>query len=302
MTSAQPLQTRFLSVGLKAILYLLGKARFLWKTDLAIILMNNSEKLLNLPGKLPFFPTRATPEDRVQALVSKLHPVNCSRELIRLGPEGDGGYLVPNDLEGIETCFSPGVSNVAGFESDCAERGMGIFMADASVEKPPVDDPRFRFVPKYIGASTEGKFLSLEDWVRIMTGGSQADLLLQMDIEGYEYETFLSAPSSLLARFRIMVVEFHDLECLFCEPVFTIYRQVFEKILRTHTCLHIHPNNYCSALRVGNLEFPQMAEFTFLRNDRVEAPSFARTFPHPLDRDNTCKASFALPRSFYRAQ
>jgi hypothetical protein len=287
-------------MAVKAMLAVLDRSRFLGKTDLAEIMMNNTERLLNLPGKLPFFPTRVTNEQQVRDLVTKLHPVSSGKPLIRLGPEADGGYLVPDDLKGIDTCFSPGVSNVSGFEFDCAKRGMDIFMADASVEKPPLDHPRFRFIPKFIGATTEGKFISLEDWVNDSAGKSNSDLLLQMDIEGCEYETFLSTPSALLKRFRIMVVEFHDLECLFCEPVFPAYRQVFEKILRNHTCVHIHPNNYCTAMRVGNLEFPQMAEFTFLRNDRVENRGFANTFPHPLDRDNTPKASVALPKSFYR--
>ncbi len=40
-----------------------------------------------------------------------------------MGGENDGGYLVPDDLEGIEYCFSPGVSNIATFELDCLNRG-----------------------------------------------------------------------------------------------------------------------------------------------------------------------------------
>ena len=297
---AHPILTRLTSLAIKALLRILGRLTFLGKVDLSMIMSNNTERLLNLPGKLPFFPTPVTALEKVHDLIASLHPIACSKELIRLGPEGDGGYLIPNDLEGIETCFSPGVCDVAGFETDCAKRGMTIFMADASVAKPPVENPHFRFVRKFIGADTTGEFISLEDWVRNETGESQADLLLQMDIEGYEYETFLSTPSAILARFRIMVVEFHDLERLFSDPVFPIYREVFKKILRTHMCVHIHPNNYCCPIRVRNEDFPAMAEFTFLRKDRIENPSFSSSFPHPLDKDNTAKKSVVLPQSFYR--
>ena len=74
-----------------------------------------------------------------------------------------------------------------------------------------------------------------------------------MDSEGSEYEALLATPGSLLVRFRIMVVEFHYLDYLFSAPVFAIYSQVFEKILSTHTCVHIHPNNICSPITVlGN--------------------------------------------------
>jgi hypothetical protein len=37
--------------------------------------------------------------------------------LIRLGADGDGGYLVPDDLEDVAACFSPGVDDRASFES-----------------------------------------------------------------------------------------------------------------------------------------------------------------------------------------
>jgi hypothetical protein len=106
--------------------------------------------------------------------------------LIRLGPDGDGGYLVPDDLAGINECFSPGVSGIAGFEEHCASRGMDVFLADASVDGPPVQHARFHFTPRYIGAFSGEHFLSLDDWVSSTAVPSGNDLLLQMDIEGYE--------------------------------------------------------------------------------------------------------------------
>ena len=51
---------------------------------------------------------------------------------------------------------------------------------------------------------------------------SGGDLLLQMDIDGDEYETLLSMPILLQKRFRIIVVEFHYLDYLFSEPIFGI--------------------------------------------------------------------------------
>ena len=78
-------------------------------------------------GKI--FPTRLTPEEDVKALIYSLRPRLADQKLIRLGPSGDGGYLVPDDLEDIEACLSPGVALVSGFERDCAALGMKIFMA-----------------------------------------------------------------------------------------------------------------------------------------------------------------------------
>ena len=94
-----------------------------------------TENILNLPGELPFFPTKTT-NQRIEWLFASCTPFRQKTDS-SAGPDGDGGYLVPDDLEGIVACFSPGVSNVAGFEKDCALKGMKVFMADASVEARP---------------------------------------------------------------------------------------------------------------------------------------------------------------------
>ena len=49
----------------------------------------------------------------------KRGPVKTEHELIRIGGSKDGGYLVPNDLSGIQACFSPGVSDLADFKKIC---------------------------------------------------------------------------------------------------------------------------------------------------------------------------------------
>lgn len=52
--------------------------------------------------------SQMTSDVGLEAFISKVRPVDCGIELIRIGGEADGGYLIPNDLEGIEYCFSPG--------------------------------------------------------------------------------------------------------------------------------------------------------------------------------------------------
>ena len=208
------MSTRFAARLCRLALKIIAYTRSLGKIDLALIMTDNTEKLLNLPGKLPFFPTATADSEQVNALIRRLHPVACDKELIRLGPHGDGGYLVPDDLEGILACFSPGVSNVAGFEKDCALRGMKVFMADGSVDAPPEFHSQFEFTKKFIGSSTRGDFVSFEEWVDDSVAKLDGDLLLQMDIEGDEYETLLSISVGLQKRFRILVVEFHYLDYL----------------------------------------------------------------------------------------
>ena len=247
------------------------------------------------------FVTRKTADHELDALIRNLFPVvSKGQEMIRLGSEGDGGYLVPDDLIGIRACFSPGVGSISAFEEDCANLGMNVFLADKSVEGPAESHELFDFIQKNIGAVTNDDFMTMDDWVVSSLPEDRSDLLLQMDIDGAEYETFLGMSHNLMQRFRIIVAEFHDLDHLWSEPCFKLISRAFYKILQTHTCVHIHPNNTRASVRKGHLEIPKVAEFTFLRTDRIQNPSFATVFPHPLDCDNTKdNPSLTLPSCWH---
>ena len=157
----------------------------------------------------------------------------------------------------------------------------------------------FIFLKKFIGSKIDGDFTTMDNWVKSSVAVDNSNLLLQIDIEGYEYETFLSCSNELLNRFRIIVAEFHNLEQLWNRPFFQIASGVFEKILQTHTCVHIHPNNYYPIFKKYGLDIPPLAEFTFLRNDRVVDPVPATKFPNPLDCDNADNVSQRLPTCWY---
>jgi len=252
--------------------------------------------------KLNRFPVRMTPIGDIRSLAKSLHPQHTEKELIRLGPKGDGGYLVPNDLEGICACFSPGVGLESGFEKDCAELGMNVFLADNSVDQSTVEHRLFNFTQKFVGVTSNDNYMTLDNWVRSSIPDSTEDLLLQMDIEGAEYEVLMSASENLMQRFRVMIVEFHNLEQLWNTPFFHLVRRSFDKILQTHSCVHIHPNNNSETLTVRGLEIPPTMEFTFLRKDRMRRSSGVAEFPNQLDYDNSDLPHFSLPKCWYAAR
>ena len=134
------------------------------------------------------FPTRMTDRRKLQSLLKKLYPVSSDKELIRLGPKADGGYLVPNDLVGVEACFSPGVSFVSEFEKDCAELGMRVFLADKSVEGPASEHELFCFTKKFVGSTLNDDFMTIDNWVASSSPEAKSELLLQIDIQGYEFD------------------------------------------------------------------------------------------------------------------
>jgi hypothetical protein len=206
--------------------------------------------------------------------------------LVRLGCAGDGGYLVPDDIDGIDACFSPGVDNRATFEEALLARGLRCHLADGSVERGPLDDRSCTFLKKYIGVVSNDQFITLDRWVEEMEP-SDGDLILQMDIEGAEWPVLLNTSDSNLARFRVIVLELHDMERLMDKHAFRIIHAVIDRLLEKFYVVHNHPNNYGGSVRVGAISIPRALEVTLLRRDRATPSGFATRFPHPLDQPNT---------------
>jgi hypothetical protein len=221
----------------------------------------------------------------VRDLIAQLHPLDTEHPLIRLGGTGDGGYLLPDDLKGVVACFSPGVDDRATFETDLIKRGISCFLADASVDGAPITGDKVHFTKKFLGVTNNDRTITLDDWVDANEPGND-DLLLQMDIEGAEWPVLLNVSRDTLRRFRIMVVELHDLERLMDKHAFVIIKSVFERLLEDFYIVHNHPNNYGRSVRCHSLIIPRVLEMTLIRKDRVRSTKFARTFPHPLDAKN----------------
>ena len=238
----------------------------------------------------------------ISNFLQSVYPVSTDRKLVRFGPNGDGGYLIPDDLNNIHACFSPGVSSVSGFEKDCAEKGIEVYLADASVDQPADQDKHFHFLKKYIDATTHDNYISMDDWVSSSISDNKSDLLLQMDIEGYEYDAILGTSNKLMSRFRIIVAEFHDMHGLMEGSDFLRNKiiQCFKKINETHACVHIHPNNCCGIFNYADVKIPRLMEFTFYRKDRITRHSYRNDFPHNLDIDNTSKPTITLPQCWYK--
>jgi hypothetical protein len=239
-----------------------------------------------------------TPRQEILGFIERLRPLRPGRGLRRFGPETDGGYLMPDDLEGVGACISPGVSTESRFDLEIAERGIDVYLADASVEGPSVSHQRFHFTKKFLGAHTEGEFVSIDDFCGPIQARNGRDFIMQMDIEGAEYMVLPEMSDALLKSFRIIVIEVHNLESIFAVFPFRIINVLFDKLLRHHHVVHIHPNNCCGVASRHGLQIPRVMEFTFYRKDRDQFAAFEGRIPerHVLDGVNVVgKPELVLP-------
>lgn len=223
----------------------------------------------------------------VRSLLQQLKPVVTDRPLIRIGADGDGGYLAPDDLEGISVAVSPGVSVTVDFDLWMAERGAEIYMADASVNGPPEANPKFHFYKKFLDVFEDDNNMRLDTLCAEISPEHEGDRILQIDIEGAEYRVLMDASDEVLKSFRIILVEFHHLDRLFAKFPFLSIKAVFDKLQRHFHIVHIHPNNVSGPTCRNDLEIPPVMEFTFYRKDRATiVPGARAAIPHPLDSDN----------------
>lgn len=205
--------------------------------------MNRIKHLLKSQlRKKGLYVEKSTSKKDVVSLIRKLHPVKTAIPLIRLGSQKDGGYLVPDDFENVLACFSPGVGLKSEFELDCLSRGMKVFLADKSVEKTAVNNANLEFIKKYMCPYTNEDFITINDWIEGAIGENQEDIIIQMDIEGFEYSCLLNLSERLLKQSRIIVFKFHNLHKLWNKEFFKIAKLTFDKLLLHHNCVHIHPN------------------------------------------------------------
>ncbi|WP_101022512.1 FkbM family methyltransferase [Helicobacter pylori] len=175
-------------------------------------------------------------------------------------------------------------------------------MADKSVNEPILNIPKenYSFIKKFIGSTDNEDFITLDTWVNNSQVG-EGDLMLQMDIEGGEYLALISASDALLNRFRIIALEIHLLKYLWDNNYFEMVQSALNKILKTHYCVHLHPNNCCAPHHHNGVSIVEVIECTFIRKDRVKhILGYCDEFPHPLDADNVVEhPTLILPRNWY---
>ena len=80
--------------------------------------MNLKEKFFDLFGLY----VEKNIKKRILKILKKLLPKEIDIDLIRLGENNDGGYLIPNDLDGVFKNYSAGVGLLTGFEKDLEEK------------------------------------------------------------------------------------------------------------------------------------------------------------------------------------
>ena len=203
---------------------------------------------------------------------------------IRLGTNGDGGYVMA-ELDGGYDCYiSAGILDEESFSRDFIDKYImtkdNSFGFDGTINDYPYQyTNKITFFKKNIGPvnnDTNSNLSFLTD--------TYNNIFLKMDIESGEYPWLLQLEETQLSKFKQIVMEFHGLTgdnyCYYINKVNSL-----QKLAKTHYIVHAHGNN-CGQI---NRNFPDIIEFTFVnKNQFSSVPEFnEEPLPNPtLDYPN----------------
>ena len=222
--------------------------------------------------------------------------------LERFGGRKDGAYLVPLDLRGVVACFSAGADNRKKFEDDLLRKHkMRSHIADYSSDlerfRTPFIPGNQTFTKKWIDVEDRPDSIRLGEWVDKHEPTGSGDLLLQMDIEGAEYRVIGGSPSELLARFRVIVIELHDIhKSLSPIEENSEMANLISRLSPTFAVVHCRANNCAEVkeLEGTGILVPDVMEFTLIRRDRLQEGNggiqIAPRVPHPREISANCRS------------
>ena len=165
----------------------------------------------------------------ISDFLKKIKIIDSGYDLIRIGADSDGGYLVPDILDQIEYCFSPGVGPTSTFEDNLSNFNIKSYLADGTVDYSGMHD----FIKKNLNSFNDEKNITLDAWINEkVKDQSNNKLLLQMDIESSEIGTLYKVEMKTLDRFKCIVIEFHNFLSILTFFGLKIYSDIFDKILK----------------------------------------------------------------------
>lgn len=199
-----------------------------------------------------------------------LQPFHC-KDLIRLGKDNDGGYLInAEDVKKTEHLISLGVGSDYSFEEAFAAKNN--CPINAYDGRPLLESDKAFFTGN---RTFTNRFITGQDKFFSSLVGS--NFFLKCDIENDEYE-LLDELIINSHKFSGMVIEFHEVE------VYERFNELTSFIAKTDLKLaHIHINNW-KFFTMGDRYMPSVLELTFTSSKNISHEPVV--LPHELDMPN----------------
>jgi hypothetical protein len=178
-------------------------------------------------------------------LLKELQPIrltNC--ELERFGEANDGGYLLCGNLLGaVKAGYSYGISGYDGWGCEISQRlKVKVHQYDCfDLTRPVCETGNTVFHGECVADTAftdkDGRVFDTPEHQFAKNGDAGKHLVMKIDVEGAEWETFRAAPDGVLDQIDQLAVEFHGSgEERFADVVL--------KLKRFFYVANLHFNNY----------------------------------------------------------
>lgn len=191
--------------------------------------------------------------------------------LVRIGPDSDGGYFIPEAYTRNSKWVSVGLGYNFGFENMLAEKNCAVYCFDHTIEgRPKLLDKSVTYFPKGWGSHKEreesNKLLTLGDMVYLSEDKSNKTNIwcLKFDIEGNEWQS-IDQINDLPLKPDVIVCEIHGLLWDNTKNQTLDIINKLKKLLEDYVICLLHGNNYSAYFK--NIEYGiyDIVELTLIR-------------------------------------
>jgi hypothetical protein len=221
-------------------------------------------------------------------LFSEIQPVritNC--ELRRFGEAHDGGYpLCTNLLGHVKAGYSYGISGYDGWGCEVSRRlHIRVHEYDCfDLREPPCPGGDTVFHGECIGTASvrqDGRSFDTLFNQFARNGDDGTPIVMKIDVEGAEWDTFLLAPDSTLSHIDQLDVEFHHVD----EPK---YVETIRRLKRFFDVAHVHYNNFSCDPSLA--PFPSWAFEVLFVSKRIAVTDGSPAASRDVDAPNNASA------------
>jgi hypothetical protein len=208
----------------------------------------------------------------------------------RIGGKQDGGYVMLDDFGAARNAISLGIGSEVSWDLDMAGRGLRVFQYDHSVAAPPGAHPNFRFHRnRVVGRRSSPEDVTLAQILTQRELVDDRDVMVKMDIDEAEWDVLSQTSADLLQRIRQLTAEFGEMRMFVDRDWRTAMLAAMKNLTGTHTCIHVHGNNWSPFAVVGGVPVPNHFEATFVRRSDHAISRSSDTFPTRFDVPNNPK-------------
>ena len=185
----------------------------------------------------------------------------------------DGSYPVPRSVDDSFVCLSAGVGPSSKFEEDLSNKfNIKSYMIDGSVDQPASKNDNFYFQKLYLTDADTENSITLDTWME-----PHDKIILQMDIEGWEYSSLSKINKQFVQKVSVLIVEFHFLETFLGHKRYEALNKILSNLLENYWQVYCRHNVTCPIFNVKGHHIPNATEVVFLnkkywRKDATQLP------------------------------